>query len=158
MLTLKLKNKTLATLNKYKQKKEEVYIMLKFALTKNLFENEDEYNSLRQKVKAKEITVDDIELYIKSDIALFWNDIICYFNFNGRNCIGRSVIFPREMFKNYIESHFRNLEQSYMFLQICKQNGLLGISSRGYTVEQGKIVITDDEHEKLMDLIWNKGI
>lgn len=131
--------------------------MLKFTLKREVFESEEKFNFTRQLVKDGVITIEDVRLYVKSEIAYFFNDMISYFNVINRTKYGNSIVLSYKEVRNFMSRYYRQ-KNAYVLLNICKSNNLIENCGMGYLIEPAKIEFSEYESAKIDDLLFNKGL
>ncbi|TVY09934.1 hypothetical protein [Paenibacillus cremeus] len=106
-------------------------IKLNYALDKNVFASDESFKLAVTQVKSKQITVDELQSDITTQILSFYSAI--YNHFNGSNLIQDDILY-RDSIHSFIESNYNN-PQYWTFFSILKNNGLIGVCARGYTFD-----------------------
>lgn len=131
---------------------------IKFSLSPEILGGKEKLKQLKERIKSNEITLSDIRLIVRSNIIDFYNDLIEYFNANGRKLIQNGAIYDRQIIEHYIERNEWSNKNCWKYLQICKENDLIGVCGSGYTFNYDKLSVSSEEYIRLSHLIYEKEL
>ena len=109
-------------------------------------------NDLQKALKEKKITLSDIKLIALSELQQCYNSIKSHlwgiYLENPDNIIYRNHIY------NYLEreeSYNRNIYKSF---DVLKNIGYIGVCGRGFTFENPKIELSEDQYNRLTKVLF----
>lgn len=127
-------------------------------MNKRKFFTPEENAEIKSAIKAKKMTLDDINLLIKSDLQDIYNTLLS--SLYSRK-ISNSLIYIDDdsiIYKHVVDDILECYNIPFWKFHILIEEKYVTLNGRGYTFEKPAIKLTNTEYERLLYLTYDIGI
>lgn len=112
-----------------------------------------EISDFKALFKQKKATADDLKLWTKAEMITIYNEIISILG--CMNALDHKGIYYRESMTAILANIERYKFNVPAVFSALKQSGYIGVCGTGYTLDKPKQILTDEESDRLAEIMLN---